>query len=105
MKNIYTNIILTAMLLCLIIIAIKDKNNITLEPNPVPEVVVNSSSEFVQIAPTVIGIKDNGTHTGIQGQLLIFELKGDSKTFTFRGTLNYEDYMNHPEKYGIPIKK
>ncbi|MPM94131.1 hypothetical protein SDC9_141274 [bioreactor metagenome] len=61
--------------------------------------------QFVQIAPNRIGIVDSGTHTGYRGQLIIFDFDPDSKTFKYVETLKASYILDHPEEFGIPIRK
>ncbi|GIP44053.1 hypothetical protein J45TS6_25120 [Paenibacillus sp. J45TS6] len=105
MNENYTKIILTGILLSLLIIAFKPNQKV--EPTIIPpsNVTVSSNNEFIQISSNIIGVKDDGTHSGIRGQLLVFEYNNTSKLFEFKGSLNYEEYINHPEKYGIAVRK
>ena len=106
MKDKVTQIILLGILITLIIIAFKAEQQIDLPitSQAQPQISLNSE-EYIQISPGLIGIKDDGAHTGYQGQLLLFQYQENEKQFKFIGTLNYEEYISHPEKYGIPIRK
>jgi hypothetical protein len=103
MNDRYTKVILTGILICLIVIAFKpNKENATV---PTPNVNIDNMQQFVQIAPNRIGIVDNGTHTGYRGQLIIFDFDPDSKTFKYVETLKASYILDHPEEFGIPIRK
>lgn len=69
-----------------------------------PNVDVDNRGRVVQIAPNRIGIVDTGHSSGYQ-QLVIFDYDSNTKSFNIVGTLNYEEYFTHPEKYGIPVRK
>lgn len=102
MQDKFTKLTLFGILICLIFIAFKTTKNIHIPPNPTPNLSVNAD-EFIQISDRIIGIKDKGSHTGYE-QLLIFEYDQNTKSFHLNGTLNYTEYKDHPEKYGIPVK-
>ena len=71
MTDKFTKVILTGIFICLISIAFKpNKENVTI---PTPNVNIDNMQQFVQVAPNRIGIVDSGTHTGIRGQLIIFD--------------------------------
>lgn len=103
MNDRYIKVILTGILICLIVIAFKpNKENITV---PTPNVNIDNMQQFVQIAPNRIGIVDTGTHTGYSSQLIIFDFDPDSKTFKYIETLKASYILDHPEEFGIPIRK
>jgi hypothetical protein len=103
MNDRYMKFILTGILVCLIVIAFKpNKENVTV---PTPNVNIDNMQQFVQIAPNRIGIVDSGTHTGYRGQLIIFDFDPDSKTFKYIETLKASYILDHPEEFGIPIRK
>lgn len=103
MTDKFTKVILTGILICLIVIAFKpNKENVTI---PTPKVNIDNMQQFVQIAPNRIGIVDSGTHTGYRGQLVIFDFDSNSKTFSYVETLKASYILDHPEEYGIPIRK
>jgi hypothetical protein len=102
----YTKLILAGILCCLIVIAVKPQPVFKLQgasTSPPSEIRLNSPA-FIQIDENTIGIKDPGSATGNPEQLLLFEYEKDTKNFKYVNTFNYADYLNHPEKYGIPKK-
>ena len=103
MNDKFTKVILAGILICLIVIAFKpNKENVTV---PTPNVNIDNMQQFVQIAPNRIGIVDSGVHTGIRGQLIIFDFDADTKTFKYVETLKTPYILDHPEEFGIPIRK
>lgn len=104
MTDKFSKVILTGILFCLIIIAFKTTkdNNIT---TPTPNVNIDNVQRFVQIAPNRIGIVDTGTNTGYRGQLVIFDFDEGSKTFKYVETLKASYILDHPEEFGIPVRK
>jgi hypothetical protein len=101
MTDKFTRVILIGILICLIIIAFKPNENVTM---PTPNVNIDNMQQFVQVAPNRIGIVDSGTHTGYRGQLIIFDFDPDSKTFKYVETLKASYILDHPEEYGIPTR-
>ncbi|MFC5530172.1 hypothetical protein [Cohnella yongneupensis] len=106
MKDRITQIILLGILITLVVMAFKPEQQINypVTSQPQPQISLNAG-EYLQIAPGLIGIQDDGTHSGYRGQLLLFQYQENEKEFKYIGTLNYEEYINNPEKYGIPIRK
>ncbi|NGM82159.1 hypothetical protein G5B47_07010 [Paenibacillus sp. 7124] len=104
-NNLFTKFCLLGILICLVVIAFKPHQII------IPSTTTNPSStiirnDFIQIAPNIIGVRDDGSGTGIADQLLVFEFDSVSKTFKYSGTaLDVQDYLTHPEKYGVPNNK
>lgn len=103
MTDKFSKVVLTGILICLIIIALKPNrdNNIT---TLVPNVNIDNIQQFVQIAPNRIGIVDTGTHTGYKGQLIIFDFDSDTKSLKYVETLKASYILDHPEEYGIPVR-
>lgn len=101
MTDKFKKVILTGILVCLIIIALKPNEDVSI---PSPNVNIDNMQQFVQVAPNRIGIVDSGTHTGYRGQLIIFDFDPDSKTFKYVETLNAPYILDHPEEYGIPTR-
>ena len=102
-NDIFSKVILSGILVCLIVIAFKLNTN---ESNqlPTPNVEVNNQGgRVVQIAPNRVGVVDTGSGSGWE-QLVVFEYNPDTKKFEVVSSLTYEDYFNHPEKYGIPVR-
>lgn len=103
MNDRYIKVILTSILICLIVISFKpNKENAKV---PTPNVNIDNMQQFVQIAPNRIGIVDTGVQTGYRGQLIIFDFDPDSKTFKYVETLKASYILDHPEEFGIPIRK
>lgn len=102
MSDKFTKVILTGILICLIIIAVKP-NRETISV-PTPNVNIDNMQQFVQVAPNRIGIVDSGIQTGYSGQLIIFDFDPESKNFKYIETLNASYILDHPEEYGIPIR-
>jgi len=98
----FTKVILTSILICLIIITFKLNNKSIVTSTP--DVNINNMQQYIQIAPNRIGIVDSGSHTGNKGQLIIFDFDSTSKSFRYVGTLKSPYILSHPEEYGIPIK-
>ena len=104
MSNNFMKIILSGILICLVIISLK-MENLKNDPINIPESIVTVNNDIIQIAPNIIGVKDNGSHTGFNGQLLIFEYDATAKSFKYTSALNYGYYMDHPEEFGIPKRQ
>lgn len=104
MNEVYSKIILTGILIALVLIALKPSANFVSSPVAPPASVTVTGGDIIQIAPNIIGVKDSGSHSGYS-QLLIFEYDEQKKSFTFTATLNTEEYLTHPEKYGIPFRE
>jgi hypothetical protein len=104
MKNdAFTKVILSGILLCLIVIAFKLNTNKNVQ-QPKPNVEVNNQGgQAVQLAPNRVGVIDTGHGSGWE-QLVVFEYNPETKDFEVVSSLPYEDYFNHPEEYGIPIR-
>lgn len=103
MNDKFTRFILLGILICLIAIAFKpNKENPVI---PSPNVSIDNTQQFIQIAPNRIGIIDNGIHSGIRGQLIIFDFDPDTKTFKYVETLKTSYILSHPEEFGIPVTK
>lgn len=106
MMDRFTKIILVGILLCLIIIAGNSSSTSTQyisSPSSSPNINVTTRDIIVQISPDRIGVVDQGNNSGYR-QLLIFDYDNQAKTFKYQGTLTYEEYLYHPEKYGIPTR-
>ena len=103
-NNFFLKFILLGILTTLIIIAIKPNQKITLQSsNPISSTINN---DIIPVAPNVIGVRDDGSGTGIPNQLLLFEFDKKENAFRYIGvSLNVQEYLHHPEKYGIPNKK
>ncbi|ARU62991.1 hypothetical protein CBW65_19895 [Tumebacillus avium] len=104
MNSLYSKILLTGIFIALVLIAFKPSANFVSSPVVSPASVTVTGGDIVQVAPNVIGVKDNGSHTGLPGQLLIFEYDEQKKSFTYTGNLDTEEYLTHPEMYGIPTR-
>ena len=106
MKNdVFMKVILSGILLCLIIIAFSINADESV-PQPTPNVeVINQGQDgrVVQIAPNRVGVIDKGNRSGWE-QLVVFEYNPETKEFEVVSSLTYEDYFNHPERYGIPVR-
>ena len=103
MEDKFTKFILFGILMCLIVIAFKpNKENAIM---PTPNVNIDNTQQFVEIAPNRIGIVDTGVHTGNRGDLIIFDFDPDSKTFKYVETLKTSYILYHPEEFGIPVRK
>lgn len=103
MSDKFTKIILFGILICLAIISFKTGHQ-KIETLPSPNVTINNDN-IVQIAPNIIGVRDNGSHTGFNNQLLIFEYDTTAKSFKYTGAFNYGYYLDHPEEFEIPKKQ
>lgn len=104
MKNdVFRKVILSGILICLIVIAFKLNTNENVQ-QPTPNVEVNNQGgRVVQIAPNRVGVIDTGHGSGWE-QLVVFEYNPETKDFEIVSSLTYEDYFNHPEDYGIPVR-
>lgn len=98
MKDLFTKVILTGILICLIVIATKSQEYQF--NSPAPEVWVENSNRFVQIAPNIIGIVDTGHNSGKE-HLVIFEYDEDANTFNILTALDYNKIFTHPEVHGL----
>lgn len=105
MKNdIFTKVILSGILVSLIVIVFKLNTYENIQ-SPAPNVEVNNQGgRVVQIAPNRVGVVDTGQGSGWE-QLVVFEYNPDTKKFEVVSSLTYEDYFNHPEDYGIPVRE
>lgn len=99
----FTKVILLGILICLVVIAFKLSKQNTIIPTP--NVNIDNNQQFLQIAPNRIGIVDTGIHTGNKGDLIIFDFDPESKTFKYVETFKASYILNHPEEFGIPVKK
>jgi hypothetical protein len=95
--------LLTGILICLAIIASKP----SLESINVPaaSVELNESSKPIQIAPNRIGIMADKSVIGDRDVLLIFDYNEKTKSFEYKGNIDFDEYMGQPEKYGIPTQE
>lgn len=99
----FTKVILSGILVCLVVIAFKLNANDNGQL-PAPNVdITNQGERVVQIAPNRVGVVDTGFISGWE-QLVVFEYNPDTKKFEVVSSLIYEDYFNHPEEYGIPVR-
>jgi hypothetical protein len=96
----FTKAVLIGILVLLAVIAFRQPT-ITIQ-NPTPNVSVENPQQFVQIAPNRIGLVDTGIHSGIRGQLIVFDYIPDTNTFQYVNTLNASYVLDHPEEFGIP---
>ena len=105
-KDMFTKVILSGILVCLVVIAFKlNANGNDNGQLPAPNVdITNQGERVVQIAPNRVGVVDTGFRSGWE-QLVVFEYNPDTKKFEVVSSLTYEDYFNHPEKYGIPVRE
>ena len=102
-NDIFLKVILSGILVCLIVVAIKINTN-KYAQTPAPNVhVSNQGGRVVQIAPNRVGVVDTGNGSGWE-QLVVFEYNPDTKKFEVVTSLTYEDILNHPEEYGIPTR-
>jgi hypothetical protein len=102
-KDIFTKIILSGILVCLIVIAFKLNTNDNSKIQTPNVEVNNQDGRVVQIAPNRVGVVDTGSGSGWE-QLVVFEYNPETKKFEVVSSLTYEDYFNHPEEYGIPVR-
>jgi|CeladaMinimDraft_18_1061708.scaffolds.fasta_scaffold00093_10 hypothetical protein len=98
MQDRFTKVVLSGILVCLILIAVKSNDShISV---PVPMVSVESNDRFVQLAPNIIGIMDKGTNSGKE-QLVIFKYDEEANSFEWLTTLDYSRIFAHPDEYGL----
>lgn len=103
MSDKFTKVILLGILICLMAITFKlSKQSIVI---PTPNVNIDNNQQYLQIAPNRMGIVDTGIHTGNKGDLIIFDFDLDSKAFKYVETFKASYILNHPEEFGIPVKK
>lgn len=99
----FNKVILSGILICLIIIAVKLPNT-EVTAGSEPYVSVESPGDcLVHIAPNKIGIVDKGAGSGWE-QLVIFEFNKEAGEFEVDTTILYEDIFNHPEFNDIPLR-
>ncbi|MFE4524915.1 hypothetical protein ACFRCQ_22885 [Cytobacillus firmus] len=104
MKNdTYIKVILSGILVCLIVIAFKMNTHEYIQLQTPNVDVNNQGGKVVQIAPNRVGVVDTGFNSGWE-QLVVFEYNSNTKKFEVVSSLTYEDYFNHPEEYGIPVR-
>ncbi|RDU38090.1 hypothetical protein DRW41_00500 [Neobacillus piezotolerans] len=104
MKNdIFIKVILTGILVCLIVIALRINTNEYIQTSPPNVDVNNQGGRVVQIAPNIVGVVDTGSGSGWE-QLVIFEYDPNTKKFEVVSSLTYEDIFNHPKENGIPVR-
>ncbi|WP_145325348.1 hypothetical protein [Paenibacillus xylanexedens] len=102
-KDIFSKAILIGILGCLIVIAFKLNNKEYIQLATPNLDVINQGGRVVQIAPNRIGVIDTGHGSGWE-QLVVFEYNPETREFEVVSSLTYEDYFNHPKKYGIPVR-
>lgn len=101
--QLFTKVMLLGIFICFMIIAYEMRTDETVQTF-IPNVEVNEQGrQIVQLAPNRVGVMDTGSHSGWQ-QLVVFEYDADTNEFEVVSSLTYEDYFNHPEKYGIPVR-
>ncbi|WP_436374747.1 hypothetical protein [Cytobacillus sp. BC1816] len=104
MKNdTFIKVILSGILVCLIVIAFKMNTDEYIQVQTPNVDVNNQGGKVVQIAPNRVGVVDTGFNSGWE-QLVVFEYNPNTKAFEVVSSLTYEDYFNHPEEYGIPVR-
>lgn len=101
MNDIFTKFILLGILLCLVIIAFKPKDNQFISPTPNVNVSTSTGQQIIQLAPNRIAVKGT-TNSDFGETILIFDYDSSSKKFTFVTSMNYADYFRNPSKYGVP---
>lgn len=99
-NGVYYKIIFTGILITLIFIAIKIGNQNENLPQNSHNVYVDSTDKFVEIAPNIIGVLDEGVNSGKE-RLIIFRYDPTSKEFEIETILDYVDVLAHPDKYGL----
>ncbi|MVP01005.1 hypothetical protein [Paenibacillus lutrae] len=105
-NNLLIKFCLLGIFISLVVIAFKPAQQTMVPPSPIIPSTTIVRNDMIQVAPNIIAVRDDGTSTGIPGQLLIFEYDQAGKAFRYSGTtLNVQDYLTDPEKYGVPNKK
>lgn len=99
MNDKFSRVILSGILICLIIIALKPNNIQVSSPNP--NINVSAGEEIIQLAPNRIAVVDNNINSGMRGTILIFDYNSNTKNFNYKGSMNYADYFRNPDKYGL----
>lgn len=104
MKNdTFIKVILSGILICLIVIAVKLPNTeVTAGSEPYVS-VENPGDRLVHVAPNKIGIVDEGASSGWE-QLVIFEFNEETGEYEVDTTIPYEDIFIHPEFNDIPLR-
>lgn len=101
LNGVYFKVIFAGIFITLVIIAIKIGNQDDNLPPPTHNVYVDSKEKFVEIAPNVIGVLDEGVNSGKE-RLIIFRYDPITQEFEVEGTLDYADVLTHPAQYGLP---
>jgi hypothetical protein len=96
----FTKAALIGILVLLAVIAFRQPT-ISIQ-NPTPNVSVESLQQFVQLAPNRIGLVDTGIHSGMRGQLIVFDYIPETNSFKYVNTLNAPYAIDHPGEFGIP---
>lgn len=94
MNNKFYKGISIGILICLILIVLKQSN--------IPTSIGVEGIDNIGIIDYVIQISPN--KIGVVGvdSILVFDYNDNTKTFDYQGSFDYSDYFRHPEKYGIP---
>ncbi len=99
MNSYFDRILLTAILICLLVLVFK--------PNVQPQ-VINSPGVNIQSPDTIIKLEgdkiaviDTNRNSGILGTMLIFELDKNTNSFKLIGHSSYGDYFRNPQNYGL----
>ncbi|QAT39418.1 hypothetical protein [Clostridium sp. JN-9] len=96
MNDKVNKILLSGILICLIIIALKTTNKQYISPSP--NINISKSETVIQLAPNRIAVIDNINNSGTRGTVLVFDYDTVSKKFNYAGSMNYVDYFNKPLK-------
>jgi len=101
-ENYFVKMILTGIFICLVVIAFKSFDVNVSSPNPNINVDANiDGKEIIQLAPNRIAVVDNVRSSRMEGIILIFDYDSETKNFAYTASMNYADYFNNPDEYGI----
>ncbi|WP_339216803.1 hypothetical protein [Ornithinibacillus sp. FSL M8-0202] len=84
-----TNKILIGILICLILLVLKNNSETSYTPSFPSQVDVNTGESVVQLGDNKIAIVNTEYYTENYGEILVLEFNEDKRTFEFISNYNY----------------
>lgn len=106
MNDNFNKIVLIGILVCLLVIAFKQPDTRVYPQNTSNPQNININSDItgkqiVQLAPNRIAVIDSSRQSRTVGTVLVFDYSDETKKFEYTSSMNYSDYFNNPDKFGI----